>query len=206
MSQYLKTALMTAALALFAGHATAGWAQDARIATVDTETLMRTSDEGKAANEKIEKRFQTMSAELEKARKEIEAKETSLREQTRTLSDAVRAQRAKEIDDDKIRFDRKNQDYEKEITELQNELLKPVSDRMLQQLDGYVKERGFTILIDLSVQGGNVVWANPRNDVTQDVLKRMNEASKAAAAPAKPATAPATPPKPPAAPANPAKD
>ena len=198
MTQYFKTAILTAALAGFLGLPRIAVAQDAKIATVDIQTLTLMSDAGKAANDQLEKRFQAISAEMEKARKDIEDKETSLRTRERLMSAAAKASATKEIEDDKIRFDRKNQDYQNEMAEMQNRLLGPVSEKVIEQLNAYVKEKAYTILIDLSAEGGNVVWANPRNDITPDVMKRMNDDFKksggaAAAKPAAPAGATAAP-------------
>jgi outer membrane protein len=192
MSQQLKTALMTAAFAVSSLLPRVALAQDAKIALVDMQSLVRTSDEGKDINAKIEKRFQTISGEMEKLRKEIEDKESNLRQLERTLNSAAKAQRAKEIDEEKIRFDRKNQDYQKEISEMEATLLGPVAERAQQELSAFVNEKGYTILIDLSAEKANVVWANSKNDITPDVQKRMNDTYKklGGSVPAKPAAAP----------------
>ena len=177
-------------------------AQEVRIAVIDIEVLTYTSDDGKAANDKLEKRFQAISAEMDKARKDIEEKETRLRTQDRLMSAGAKSQLTKEIDDGKKQFDRKNEDYQKEMADLQSELLAPVSEKIQQELKIYVEEKGPTLLIDLSAERGNIVWANPGNDITKDMLTRLNANKTPAAAP-EPASAkpPATPPAaPPAAP------
>jgi Skp family chaperone for outer membrane proteins len=132
---------------------------------------------------------------MEKFRKDIEDKESSLRGLERTLSATARAQRLKEIEEEKIRFDRKNQDYQKEIAEMEATLLGPVAQRAQQELAAFVNEKGYSILIDLSADKANVVWANARNDITLEVQKRMNDTFKKLGA-AKPDTT--TPPAPPA--------
>jgi Skp family chaperone for outer membrane proteins len=115
------------------------------------------------------------------------------------MSATAKAQLAKEIDDAKIIFDRKNQDYQKEMDDLQRDLLSPVAAKVQQELSAYVNEKGYTLLIDLSAAESNVVWFNPANDVTRDVMGRLNAAYKsspAAKTPAPAAEKPATPPAP----------
>lgn len=195
MSQKLKTAALTIALAgIVLCLPPRGLAQDAKIAVVDIQALTLMSDEGKAIGEKLEKRYQEISAELQKEQKTIEEKETRLRTQDRLMSATAKAQLAKEIDDAKIVFDRKNQDYQKEMDDLQKDLLGPVALKVQQLLDVYVREKDYTLVIDLSAAEGNLVWANPANNVTQDVMKRLNEAYKQNPAPAAPATPASTPP------------
>jgi len=185
-----------------------GLAQVAKIAVVDVQALTLGSDEGKALGDRLEKRYQEISAELQKAQKDIEEKEKRLQTQDRLMSATAKAQLAKEIESAKVVFDRKNQDYQKEMDDLQKDLLAPVASKAQEMLAHYVEEKGFTLLIDVSAEQGNIVWANPANNVTADVMKLLNEAYKKspppAAAPAstpstqQKAPAPVAPPKPPA--------
>ena len=122
----------------------------------------------------------------------IEKKENDLKTQDRVMSATAKAALAKEIESDKINFDRKNQDYQKEMMDYQNELLDPVAAKAQAMLQAYIKENTFSIVIDLSAEKGNVVWGNPANDITQNVLKRLNdEYKKTGAAAPGPAQRPA---------------
>ena len=59
------------------------------------------------------------------------------------MSATPRLSSTSEIEDDKIKFERKNQDYQKEIEEMQNELLGPIAARSEAKLAAYVNEKGF---------------------------------------------------------------
>jgi outer membrane protein len=182
-----------------------GLAQELKIAVVDIEALTLTSDEGKSINDKLKKRYDEIVAVMSKLQKDIEDKETRLKTQDRVMSATAKAALSKEIETDKITFDRKNQDYQKEITDYQNELLDPVAGKAQAMLQAYIKEKTYSMVVDLSAEKGNIVWANPANDITQDVIKRLNDeyrkavpASPAATRPAATAPAPGVP-RPPAA-------
>jgi len=208
MSQPLKTALLIVILSGLCLPAR-GMAQDAKIAVVDVQALTLASDEGKAAGDKLDKRIQAITAEVDKVRKDIENKETDLRTRERVMSATAKAQLQREIDDAKRTFDRKNQDYQKELNDMQNDLLEPVARKAQEILAAFVNENGYTLLIDLSAMNTNVVWFNPANDITARVMKNINDAYKksagasgttpatttpAASAPKPPATTPAAPP------------
>lgn len=195
MRQLLRAAALMTILATgicFPGN---GVAQELKIAVVDIEQLTLTSDEGKAVNDKLKKKYDEIVGIMSKLQKDIEDKETRLRTQDRVMAAPAKAALAKEIESDKISFDRKNQDYQKEMTEYQNELLDPVAQKAQLMLQAYIKEKTFTMVVDLSAEKGNIVWANPANDITLDVIKRLNdEYKKTLAAPAaatRPATTPA---------------
>jgi outer membrane protein len=209
MTQNLRAAVLTIVLAaIVVCLPQSGLAQVSKIAVVDVQALTLASDEGKAIGDRLEKRYQEISAELQKTQKDIEDKEKRLQTQDRLMSAAAKAQLAKDIEAAKVAFDRKNQDYQKEMDDLQKDLLAPVASRAQEMLAQYVQDKGFTLLIDVSAEQGNIVWANPANNVTAEVMKLLNEAYKksppAAAAPAstpstqQKAPAPVAPPKQPA--------
>jgi Skp family chaperone for outer membrane proteins len=194
MSQQMKTSVLTLALLCITFCLPQnGQAQDARIAVVDTQALTIASDEGKAVNEKIEKRIQAMGAEMEKLRKDIDGKEERLRTQDRVMAATLKAQLQSEIKEDQIKFERKNQDYQKEIEQMQNDMFGPIANKVKAELATYVSEVGFHLLIDISAENGNVVWYNPGNDITKQVMARMNDAYKKAGGAASTAAAPPAP-------------
>jgi outer membrane protein len=205
MRQLWGAAALTTVLAVGTCFPRNGLAQELKIAVVDIEALTLTSDEGKAANDKLKKRYDEIVAIMAKLQKDIEDKENRLKTQDRVMSATAKQALSRDIESDKITFDRKNQDYQKEMMDYQNEVLDPVASRAQAMLQVYIKERTFSIVVDLSAEKGNIVWANPGNDITQDVLKRLNEEYKKTAgtppAPARPgAAAPAAnPPRTPAA-------
>jgi len=188
MTRLTKTALLTVALLC----ARVGMAQDAKIAIVDMQRLALGTEEGKKASEKLEKRYQEISTIMQGLQKSIEDKENTLKTQERALSDTRKAQLAREIDNERKEFTRKNEDYQTELGDMEQQLTGPLLDKANATLSAYIKEKGFTIVFNISTENGNVVWFNRGNDVTDDVVKRINAETKTAVTPVKPpATAPA---------------
>jgi outer membrane protein len=187
MTRLTKTALLTVALLC----ARVGMAQDAKIAIVDMQRLALGTEEGKKASEKLEKRYQEISTIMQGLQKSIEDKENTLKTQERALSDTRKAQLAREIDNERKEFTRKNEDYQTELGDMEQQLTGPLLDKANATLSAYIKEKGFTIVFNISTENGNVVWFNRGNDVTDDVVKRINAETKTAVTPVKPpATAP----------------
>jgi outer membrane protein len=186
MSQHLRALALTIILGALC-FPQRGMAQELRIAVVDLETLTFMTDEGKAVSEKLKKRFDEISALMQKAQTEIETKEKQRRDQDRALNAAAKQAMDRDIDSLKVAFERKNQDYQKEYTDFQNELIDPVAAKAQLMLQKYIKEKAFTIVLDLAAENGNIRWSNPANDITPDVIKLLNDEYKknpAAAAPA----------------------
>jgi Skp family chaperone for outer membrane proteins len=192
MSQHLRALALTIILGALC-FPQRGMAQELRIAVVDIETLTFMTDEGKTVTEKLKKRFDEISALMQKAQVEIETKEKTRRDQDRALSAAAKQTLDRDIDNLKIAFERKNQDYQKEYTDFQNELIDPVAAKAQVMLQKFIQEKAFTMVLDLSAENGNIRWSNPANDITQDVIKLLNDEFKKMPAAAAPAAArPAT--------------
>jgi Skp family chaperone for outer membrane proteins len=203
MTQYLRTTTLAMAIAcIVVCLPQKGVAQDSKIAVVNTRTLTLMSDEGKVASDKLQKRLDVIRTEMDKLRKDIEDKDNNLRTRERLLSAQAKASLSKDIEDSKFRFDQKAQVYEKEMNELQGELLDPIAEKIRGELQAFVNEKSYTLVVDLA-EDSNVVWANAGNDITKDVLVRVNENFKKSggttAPAAAPAVAPASTPKNPAA-------
>jgi len=118
-----------------------GVAQDSKIAVVNTRTLTLMSDEGKVASDKLQKRLDVIRTEMDKLRKDIEDKDNNLRTRERLLSAQAKASLSKDIEDSKFRFDQKAQVYEKEMNELQGELLDPIAEKIRGELQAFVNEK-----------------------------------------------------------------
>ena len=179
-------------------------AQLSNIAVVDFERAIVESAEGKKSSDKFNATVQAKQADLEKKQREIEDLQKKLQAGTRTLSDSAKADIQRDIDRRNTELQRVNEDAQKEMQALRDELLRPIAQVATQILNGMAAEQGYTLVIDSSNPENNLVFVNPKNDITAELVKRINAATPkeppkpATAGPAtpKPAPAPATPPKP----------
>ena len=179
-------------------------AQLSNIAVVDFERAVVESAEGKKSSDKFNATVQAKQADLEKKQRELEDLQKKLQAGTRTLSDSAKADIQRDIDRRNTELQRVNEDAQKEMQALRDELLRPIAQVATQILNGMAAEQGYTLVIDSSNPENNLVFVNPKNDITAELVKRINAATPkeppkpATAAPAtpKPGPAPATPPKP----------
>ena len=192
MRHYLRAGALMTVLTAGMFFPKQSQAQDLKIAVVDIETLTLNTDEGKAVSARVQKKYDEIATVMDKLQKEITEKEGQLRN-ARALSETAKGNLSREIDNLKKSFDRKNEDYQKELTDYQNDLLDPIAGKAQARLQAFLKEKNFTLVIDLSAQKGNVVWANPNNDITLEVIKQLNDDYKKATAAPPAAAAPRTP-------------
>ena len=168
--------------------------QTSRVAVVDFEKAIVESVEGKKSSDKFNGTLQAKQAEGEKRQKELEDAQRKLQTQERTLSDTAKANLQKDIERRTTELQRYNEDAQKELQSLRDELLRPIAERASAILNAMAVEQGFTLIVDVSNPQNNVVWFNPKNDITAELTKRI-DAELARTSEAKPAgsAAPATP-------------
>src|SRR5579862_1359857 len=167
-----------------------GQTQVSKVAIVDFEKALVESAEGKKSSDKFAATLQSKQADGQKRQQELEDAQKKLQTQERTLSEAAKANLQKDIDRRTTEMQRFNEDSQKELQSLRDELLRPIAEKASGILNALAAERGYTLVVDISNPQNNVVWFNPQNDVTAELTKRIDAATAATsnAAPAKPAS------------------
>jgi outer membrane protein len=171
--------------------------QLSKVAVVDFEKALVESVEGKKSSDRFNATLQAKQADGEKRQKELEDAQRKLQTQERTLSEVAKANLQKDIDRRTTEMQRFNEDSQKELQSMRDELLRPIAEKASALLNQLAAEKGYTLVVDISNPQNNVVWFNPQNDITAELTKRIDAAtpatSNAAPAPAPQATRPATP-------------
>jgi outer membrane protein len=93
------------------------------------------------------------------------------------------------------RLQRGNDDLNEELNAAQGEIVDGIGRKMLEVLDRYSRENGFTAVLDTSAQGSPVVYGSSNSDITQEIVRLYDQAYpiKAGAGAAPAAPKPATP-------------
>ena len=174
-------------------------AQISKVGVVDFERAVVESAEGKKSSDKFNAALQAKQGDVEKKQKELEDQQKKLQNGARTLSDTVKADLQRDIERRTTELQRINEDAQKELQALRDQLLRPIAERATAILNAMADEQGYTVVIDVSSPDQNVLWWNKKNDVTDELIKRINavvpsEPAKTEAP--KPSTAAPTTPRP----------
>ena len=168
----LIKSLSAAALAAAALCAAApAMAQEARIAAVNSERILRDSQPAKAAQVKLEQEFSKRDRELQDMAQKIKAMADKLDKDTAVLADADRQRRQREVADLDREFQRKQREFREDLNQRRNEELAQVLERANRVIRSLAEQRKY----DLIVQ--EAVYVNPRIDITDDVMKALNASS-----------------------------
>ncbi|HSU87819.1 MAG TPA: OmpH family outer membrane protein, partial [Terriglobia bacterium] len=148
--------------------------QTSKVAVVDFEKAVVESVEGKKSSDKFNGTLQAKQADGEKRQKELEDAQRKLQTQERTLSDTAKANLQKDIERRTTELQRYNEDTQKELQSLRDELLRPIAERASAILNAMAVEQGYTLIVDVSNPQNNAVWFNPKNDITAELTKRID--------------------------------
>jgi len=151
---------------------------DAKVAYVDLNTVATTSKEGQAAGVKIKDLQAKRTAELEGKQKQLQAAQQKLEQGGAVLSEAARAQQAKEVERLQTELQRSSQDAQKEIQEFTQELQVQFQQKLLPIIEQVAKAKNLHFI--LSIADAGVVWVDSGLNVTADVVTALDAASPAA--------------------------
>jgi len=152
----VSAAFAALAAASFALPATA---QEARIAAVNSERILRDSQPAKRDRE-----LQDMAAKLK-------GMSDKLDKESAVLADSDRTRRQRELSDLDRDFQRKQREFREDLNQRRNEELAQVLERANRVIRSIAEQRKY----DLIVQ--EAVYVNPRIDITDEVLKALNSQS-----------------------------
>jgi outer membrane protein len=165
----------------------------AKIAVMNVRNAIVATAEGKQAQAELQSKFAPRQNELQNIQKQMDDIQRKLSEGARTLSqdEQAKLQRDGELLSHKLQ--RGTDDLNEELQAAQGEIVDGIGRKMLEVLDRYSRENGYTVVLDTSAQGSPVVYGSSQSDITQEIVRLYDQAypMKAGAAPS--AAAPASP-------------
>jgi len=184
------------------------WAQSnaaapAKVGVISVQAAIQSTAEGKQAAAELQSQFAPRQTELDNLRKQIEDLQTRLRTTSNTLSDEEKARLAREGDQLTRTYQRKQQESQDDYTEAEREVVDRIGRKMIDVLDKYSKDSGYSVILDTSAQNTPVIYAASTIDITQDIIKLFDQSYPVKnAAAARPTTPRPTTPKPAPAPSQ----
>lgn len=158
--------------------------EGAKIAFVVLQRVVAESSEGKQASARVQGLQQKKVAELNERQKTAQTLQERLDKSGAVMSEAARVDLQKQVERVQVDLQRATQDAQQEVQELQQQLQEEFQRRIAPIIEAVGKERGLHYIFNGPDSG--LVWADAALDITADVVKKFDAATKAPAAPAKP--------------------
>jgi outer membrane protein len=158
------------------GTGSAAAAAPAKIAVLSVRNAIVATAEGKQAQALLQSQFAPKQNELQAVQKQIEDLQRRLSEGARTLSEDEKAKLQRQGDLLTRRLQRDNDGLNEELNAAQGEIVDGIGRKLLDVLDRYARENGYTLVLDTSGQASPVVYGSSQADITQDVVRLYDQA------------------------------
>jgi outer membrane protein len=197
----LKCAALSAACLIGTAAASAQAAPAAGAASVPKSVgiinlrgAIGSTAEGKQASAELQSQFAPRSAEIDNQTKAITDLQQRLQSGQGKLSQEEEARLTAEGQRRTQKLDRLRTEFQDDASAAQQDVLERIGRKMVDVLDRYARENGFSVILDTSGQNSPILYASNQVDVTQDIIRLYDQAYPVKNGPGAPATAkPATP-------------
>jgi outer membrane protein len=153
----------------------------AKVAFINPQAILQQSVDGKAAIARINALIQKKQKEGEDKAKLLQGNQQKLQTSGSVMNEAARSQLEKEIDRQQKEIERFQQDAQAEINDLQQEVQNDFLKKVNPVLEQVAIEKGVQIVLNAEAQ--IFAWASMGLDLSPDIVKKLDAASKPAATP-----------------------
>jgi outer membrane protein len=184
--------------------AAVGSSASGKVGIINIRQAIVTTAEGKQASAELQSQFAPRSTEIDNLNKQINDLRQRLAACEGKCSQEEIARLTQQGQKQAQRLDRLNTEYQEDVNSAQQDVIDRIGRKMVDVLDRYARENGYSVVLDSSAQNNPILYASTQIDVTQDIIRLYDSAYPIrAAAPAQqkpaapkpaPAAAPATTP------------
>lgn len=155
-------------------------AAQSKIGHINSESIMQALPEAVDAQKSLDALVAQWEGELQKMQTDWKKKFDEYDKKKLILTDQARAESEKELRDlDQSIADFRNKKFGQngELFQKQNEVMKPIQNKLFLVLEAVAKEDGYDYVFDKSGET-LLLYANDKDDLTQKVLSRMQAFGK----------------------------
>jgi len=169
--------LVAAASAAMMSWSCPALAQELKIGYVNSERVLREAAPAKAAQQRLEGEFSKREKELSEQVARLKAAAEKLEKDGPTLSESERSRRQRELVEQDRDMQRRRREFQEDLTQRKNEELAAVVERANRVIKQIFEQEKYDVILQ------EAIFAGPRVDITEKVIKALNSAPPPAAAP-----------------------
>jgi len=141
---------------------------DLKIGFVNTEKVFRDSQLAIKAQKKLEKEFQGREQDIQKMVKQGKDLQAMLEKEGLTMSEADRNKKQKDLANLSRDIQHAQREFREDLNQRKNEEFSAVQDKARKAIMEIAEKEKFDLILE------NVVYASPKVDVTDRVLKALD--------------------------------
>ena len=152
------------------------WSAELKIGFVDLQRALNECEAGKRARERFVAEMERKQAKLRKEKEGLDSKREDFDKKAMLLREKERRTMEQELEDQGLAFKRKYEDYQKELKRIDNEYTGSILADLEAVIGELGSERDYTVIFE--TQSSGLVYGAPAADLTEEIIRRHNAASK----------------------------
>lgn len=165
--------IVLCAALLIGAHNAVAQADVVKIGFVNLDRILRDAAPAQRAQKKIEGEFAKREQELNRMADQLKKLQDQLEKNTVTMSESDRRNRERDFNETNREFQRKQREFREDLNQRRNEELQGVLDRANRVVKQIAEAEKFDIIFQ------DAVWASPRIDITEKVIKQLDDSRPA---------------------------
>jgi outer membrane protein len=141
------------------------------IGFVSLDRILREAPAAQRAQKKLEEEFSQRGQELSKMADQLKKLQGNLEKNALTMSDSERQKRDREFADINRDFQRRQREFNEDLAQRRKEEF----DGVLERTNRAVRKIAEAEKLDIVFQNEQVVWASTRIDITDKVIKALED-------------------------------
>lgn len=140
-------------------------AADMKIGYVNTERLFRDSPMAVKAQKKLAQEFAKRDQDIQKMVKQARDIQSSLEKEGLTMAEADKGRKERELANLSREIQRAQREFREDLNQRKNEEFSAIHEKARKLIQELADKEKYDFILE------NVVYANPRNDITDRVMK-----------------------------------
>ena len=150
----------------------AGACAEGKIGFVNSQKILNDAPQAARAKKKIEKDFEKRDQDLQRSAKQLQGLQEALDKNAVTMVESERRNKEREFADLNRDFQRKQREFREDLSQRQNEEMASIFERVNKIIKQIAEAEKYDIIFQ------EAVYANPRIDITDKVIKALGDGGK----------------------------
>jgi outer membrane protein len=146
-------------------------AAETRIGVIDRQRVLEEIDEGKAATALLKKDFEDKQKQLDARKGELDRLQGEFEKQSVVMSEDAKREKGGELNRRGMELAQVYQQMQQELSKREAELFRPISEKV----GGIIREIAEAEGIQLVMERGQLVYAAPALDLTNELIRKYNK-------------------------------
>ncbi|MCF8058713.1 MAG: OmpH family outer membrane protein [Bacteriovoracaceae bacterium] len=144
----------------------------AKIAKVDVQKVLLTVEEGKNVRATLKKKFDEKQKIIKQEEDKIRKMQQDFQKQSLVMNDKAKLKKEKEIQEKIMALQQKTMTFQQEIQGQENQLKKPILEKVRTVIEGISKSGGYDMVFEVST---SPIYVKEVSDITDEVVKAYNK-------------------------------